>query len=195
MGTIPPFEGRDSSNAQSGGAQFPDGLPPQDAPTVPDVPYPYGQSFAGGATGGFGPSGEGNAYRPDGTPPWPGSEYDAPINYGKVVPKRMPRNRAAGMASRAKRWIIGMSAVGFLALAGLAAGNAVGVSAQSNSSATNSGSSSNGITQPSSGSSVGEHHDDGENDENDNGFFGGNDGGANFGPSNAQPPIGGSSVS
>lgn len=197
MGTVPPNNGGNPNEPREG-----NGLPPQEAPTVPDIPnapagayggygsfggYPPGQT-GGDPYGGFGvygPGGNlGDATIPQGTPwQWPASAYGAPIDYDNVVPDRMPRDRAVHLARRGRRWIVGLSAAAFLALVGLAAGNAVGVTAQSSSS--NGASPSNSTTQP----AVGRPGDDGENGTP---FFGSQPSSPNVAPSNSVPPISGS---
>lgn len=193
----PPEDGapREADTSTSGQDAF--GAP--NAPTVPNMPAtPYGPggpdgpmnyygSSAGptpnGPYGGYGVSerGQGGA-----NPQWPGARYAGAADYANAVPERMPRANAAGMARRAKRWLIGSSVVGFLILAGLAAGNAVGVTAASgSSSATSSGEDGHSATNPKS-------------NDDDNPFFGGQgsqSGNSNFGPATSQPPLGGSSVS
>lgn len=168
------------------------------APTVPDVapasqgaPRSYGPAYGTGQGaasnrpyGGFGVAEPGSRGV---SPTWPGERYAAAADYANAVPERMPRTNAVGMARRAKRWLIGTSVVAFLILAGLAAGNAVGVTAASNSSNTTPpGNDGQGVNNPNT------------NGDGNNPFFGGQgsqSGNSNVGPSTSQPPFGGSSVS
>lgn len=202
MSTNPPYEGEpsgemDTSASASSRNTSEFGAP--NAPTVPDAPAPpslppaFGSSDMPGTRGPYGGYGVAEAASSTANPVWPGtypftgsySASEKSIDDGTVVPDRMPPKQASTLARRVKRWVIGSSVAAFLVLAGLAAGNVVGVTAQS--SAANSGASQSPAVNNS-----GEHNDHGEND---NPFFGGQSGSSNFGPAVNQPAFGGSSHS
>lgn len=133
--------------------------PPQSSPSSPNpypYPYPYDPTQPNNAPtvplGGYPANGYpytpyGYPYPPHAYPAQPGAAR-RPSAAKPPVPPRMPKAEAMALTRRLKRGTVWVALLSFLALAGLAAAHAVGVTSAA-PSASNSGTSGGDDQQPS----------------------------------------------